>query len=209
MTKTELRNNFQAQLSKELFQYNFKLNKQTSEFTREKKYGWDKFQLVFINMGSRWEVNFGLLMRIDMIENIYHEGLYYESKYHKTTPTIGITIEKYINDGNEYRLYIDTNSELDSCTDKVLQLFKSIALPFFEKYESIQKLDEAINVELGSSIFSGIKYGGNLGIILAKLNNNPSFGILENKYREYYKIFCNGFYLEEFENILKVVKKIH
>jgi hypothetical protein len=209
MTKQEIKNTFQASVADDLLKYGFKLNKQDSVFTRKTTYGWDKFEIGFLNRRSGWDVDFGMLIRINEVEKIYHTGSYFEKKYHNSTPTIGIDIGTYLNDEENNTIFLDEDSDLDEFYTMTVMLFKEVALPFFEKYNSVQELDNAINVEEGKSIFSGYKYEGNLGIILAKLTNNPKFDFFENKYRNYYTVFCKGFYLKEFEDILKAVEGVY
>src|ERR1700753_2794593 len=94
-----------------LKEYGFVLNKRQGEFTKKLKGGWDKFQLIFLNRDNGWEINFGMFIRKDAIEDIYHQASYFEPKYHKTTPSLGISIEKFINDGNEYRCYLSSEAD--------------------------------------------------------------------------------------------------
>lgn len=207
MNKQEIKNTFQASVADDLLQYGFKLNKQHSVFTRKTSYGWDKFEICFLNRRSGWDVDFGMLIRINEVEKIYHTGSYFEKKYHNSTPTIGITVGTYLNDEENNTIFLDEDSDINEFYTMTVKLFKEVALPFFEKYNSIQELDKAINVEEGESIFSGYKYEGNLGIILAKLVNNPKFDFFEQKYREYYKKDYSGFYLKEYEDVLRAVKE--
>ncbi len=207
MNKQEIKNTFQASVSDELLKYGFKLNKQDSMFTRKTSYGWDKFHLTFYNRSSGWDVDFGMLIRLNEVEKIYHMGSYFEEKYHRTTSTIGIDIGTYLNDEDNNQIFLDEDSDLNEFYTMTLRLFKEVAIPFFEKYNSIQELDKAINVEEGKSIFSGYKFEGNLGIILAGLSGNPNFSFFEQKYRYYYTKTYKGFYLKEYEDILRAVKK--
>lgn len=207
ITKTEIKNSYQALLATELLKYGFKLNKQTSEFTQKTSYGWNKFQLIFLKRNSGWEVGFGMLIRLDEVEKIYHMGSYFEEKYHHTTPTIGITIGTYKKNEDEYKLFINEDSDLNECYLKTIEFFKKNAIEFYQEYNTIEALDKAINIEVGDSIFSGLKYEGNLGIILAGLSNNPNFSFFEQKYRDFYKKEYKGFYLKEYEDVLKAVKK--
>ena len=209
MNKQEIKNTFQASVADDLLQYGFKLNKQDSVFTRKTSYGWDKFHLTFYNRTSGWDVDFGMLIRISEVEKIYHAGSYFEKKYHSSTSTIGITVGTYLKDEESNTIFLDENSDINEFYAMTLRLFKEVALPFFEKYNTIQELDKVINVEEGESIFPRKIYEGHLGIILAKLANNPKFNFFEQKYREYYKKDYGGFYLKEYEDVLKVVEKVH
>lgn len=208
MTNNELKDVALSYLSTELEKSGFKLNKSLAEFTRKDKEGWQKFQLIFLTRNAGWEINLGMLIRKNVVEDIYHRASYYEPKYHKSTPTIGITIQEYLNDGEEHRYYLNSESDLDSCIGGIIKEFKSVALPFFDKYQSVEAIEKAINVKNGKSIFAGVKYEGNMGIILAKLVNNPDFDYYKNQYLKYYTKKDDGFYLEEFENILKELKNI-
>lgn len=208
MRNYELKENLLTKLESVLPQYSYKLKKSSDEFVHKNKEGWFKFQLIFLERDNDWEINLGMLIRIDKVENIYHKGSYFEPKYHKTTPTIGITVENYINDGAEYRFDLIKLDDIEICFHGIVKLFKEVALPFFEKYKSIEVIEHAINVKEGHSLFSGIKYEGNLGIILAKLVNNPDYEFFKAKYLKYYTEDYDGFYLEEFQNILKVLDEI-
>ncbi|HTD40538.1 MAG TPA: hypothetical protein VK671_07955 [Mucilaginibacter sp.] len=188
--------------------YHFILNKQLGEFTKKKKDGWDKFQLIFLNRNDTWEINIGMLIRKDFIEKIYHEASSFDPKYHRTTPTIGITIEKFINDGNEYRCYLSSENDVYRCVDYIERLFNDIALSFFEKYDNLSEMDRAVNVKNGDGIFSGLKYEGSLGIILAKLVINPEYDFFLHKYYAHYQKLNDGFYLPEYEKLVKILDDV-
>jgi hypothetical protein len=209
MSKEVLKKDLLESLRDPLEAYGFVLNKGLAEFTKKQKGGWNKFQLVFLNRKAGWEIDLGMLIRKDVIENIYHQASYFDPKYHKTTPSLGIAIEKFINDGNEYRCYLNLESDIESCADYIENLFIKVALPFFEQYDNLRKMDEAVNIKSGISIFSGLKYEGNLGIILAKLVKNPDYDFFLEKYLNYYKTLANGFYLQEYEKLVKVLDTIN
>jgi len=188
--------------------HDFVLNKQLGEFTRRRTAGWEKFQLIFLKRKDGWEINLGMLIRKDIIENIYHQASSFDPKYHKTTPTLGITVEKFRNDGNEYRFYLSSDSDIEKCTNYIEDLFIKVALPFFEQYDNLGTMDKAVNVKNGESIFSGLKYQGNLGIILAKLMKSPDYDFFLKKYYNYYKNLSCEFYLPEYEKLLKILDSL-
>ena len=208
MTNRELRNSLLDLLALELKPSGFVLNKAQAEFTNRMKDGWETFQLIFLMRSEGWEINPVMLLRRNLVEDIYHKASYFEAKYHKTTPTIGIALENFYNDGNGYQLTLASDIDILPCYHRLLYLFNKVAIPFFEKYSSIEELDKEVNIAHRKSIFSGPKYEGNLGIILAKLVNNPHYSKLEEKYRNYYKQLDNSFYLSEYEGVIKVLKSI-
>ena len=198
MGKEKGKNNLLELLRERLKAHDFDLNKGLAEFTKKQKDGWNKFHLIFLNREAGWEINIGMLIRKNVVEDIYHQASYFEPKYHKTTPTLGITIEDFINDGKEYRCYLNSENDIEKCIEYIENLFIKVALPFFEEYNSLKKMDEVVNIKNGTSVFSGPIYGGNLGIILAKLVNNPDYAFFLEKYHNYYCNFCDGFYLPEY-----------
>ncbi len=208
MTSRELRNSLLDLLALEMKPASFVLNKAQAEFTNRLKDGWEKFQLIFLTRSEGWEINPAVLLRRNLVEDIYHKASYFEAKYHKTTPTIGINLENFHNDGNGYQLTLASEIDILPCYHRILYLFNNVAIPFFEKYSSLEELDKEVNIETRKSIFSGPKYEGNLGIILAKLVDNPHYFKLEEKYRSYYKQIDNGFYLSEYEGIIEVLKNV-
>ncbi|TDN40381.1 hypothetical protein E4631_11440 [Hymenobacter sp. UV11] len=208
MTNRELRNSLLDLLASELSPSGFVLNKAQAGFTNRLKDGWKKFHLIFLVRSEGWEINPGVLVRKNVVEDLYHKASYFEAKYHKTTPTIGIALENLNNDGNSYRLTLTSERDVLPCYHRLLYLFNNVAIPFFEKYSSLEELDKEVNIETRKSIFSGLNYEGNLGIILAKLVNNPHYHKLEEKYRNYYQQFSNGFYLPEYEGIVEVLKSV-
>jgi len=208
MSKEAIKKNLLELLKGNLKSHGFVLNKELAEFTKRKKGGWHKFHLIFLNRTAGWEINLGMLIRLDIVENIYHQASYFDAKYHKTTPTLGITIKKFINDGNDYSCYLNTESDLEKCAGYVENLFRIVAIPFFQEYDNLRKMDEAINIKNGTSIFSGLKYEGCLGIILAKLVGNPEYDFFLEKYFNYYKSFSDGFYLPEYEKLIKVLDAV-
>ena len=205
MTNRELRNALLVALSSELIPYGFVLNKSQAEFTRRAADGWHKFQLIFLMRSNGWEINLGLLIRKNLVESIYHQASYFEPKYHKTTPTVGLSVETLINDGQEHRFQLRTISDLTPCFEGILNLFNQVAIPFFAKYNSIEALDREVNVENRSSIFSWINQGS-IGVILAKLVGNPKYVSLKKKYHSHYKKLSDGFYLPEYEGVVNALE---
>lgn len=209
MTNIELRNALLERLALDFAPYGFVLNKALAEFTKRSAQGWEKFQLIFLVRSNGWEINPAMLIRINVVEDIYHKASYFETKYHKTTPTVGIPLENFINDGKGYRFDLTSEADIEHCYQNIMTLFKKAVVPFFLQYNNIEQLDKEVNVESSKSIFSGPKYEGNLGIILAKLAHNPRQNQLENKYRSYYQQFSNGFYLAEYEGIVEALRLVN
>ena len=143
-----------------------------------------------------------MLIRIDQVEDLYHKASFFEPKYHKTTPTIGISLEAYLNDGQEHRLALHREEDLPACARQLLALFELTVEPFFQRYARLEELEKEVNVAHRKSIFSGPKFEGCVGLILAKLVGNPDYEQLKGRYYKYYEWFAGGFYLPEYEGVI-------
>jgi hypothetical protein len=210
MISRDLRNRLLLLLAAEFESYGFVLNKAQAIFTKRVPNGWQKFQLVFLVRSEGWEINPALLIRNDIVEKIYHKASYFEAKYHKTTATVGLPIEKLINNGYAYDFHnfqLHTESDLNPTFQGLITLFKEVAIPFFQQYDSLEKIDNEINKENGARLFTWTSHGS-IGLVIAKLVGNSRYDQLEKKYRKYYEQIDNGFYLPEYEGVVRIVKDL-
>lgn len=208
MSDRELRQALLNALYGQLSPIGFALNRGEASFKRRNKEGWHEFQLIFLSRRPGWDIKLGLMIRKNIVENLYHKASYFEPKYHKTTPTIGISVENYIDDGNEYCYSLYTISDITKCYFEISKVFSDIAEPFFARFDKIENIEKEVNIESRKSIFTGPKYEGNVGIILAKLVKNPNYEQLKTKYQNYYEWLSNGFYLPEYNAVVEELKKI-
>ena len=192
-------------LEEKLAIYGFKMNKSLPGFRKKTIYGWQDFHLVFLVREKGWEIKLGLLVRFNIVEDIYHQISGFEKKYQKGTHTIGVPVEDLKKNWEE--LDLCEESQIDYIKNKVFELFKSIALPFYDKYNDIKMVDKSLNnvpedTSLAGSIFKGAK-----SLIIAKLLNRADFAKLEEIYQAYYENFANGFYLPEYLKLKDYLNK--
>lgn len=195
--KTEMLKELDAKLK----DFGFKVNKATGEFTKKNKDGWCKYQVVFLRINGGWELKPSLLLRFDIVENIFHEISGFEEKYKNGTPTIGTAIEDYQVDNGTYRFQLIEESQIDIIARELFLLFKKVALPFFEEFNSLGKIDAALNVDLGDTSLTGSIFKGLKALIIAKLMGRSNYKELKDFYLSYYKEFSNGFYLPDYNRL--------
>lgn len=181
--------------------FGFKVNKASGEFTKKNKDGWYKYQIVFLKTNGGWELKPSLLLRIDVVENIFHETSGFEEKYKKGTPTIGTTIEDYQADNGIYRFQLTEESQIDIVARELFLLFQKSALPFFEEFYSLKKIDAVLNINLSDTSLTGSIFKGLKTLIIAKLTGRSNYKELEDFYLNYYKEFSNGFYLPDYKRL--------
>ena len=203
MTKREyLKTELLRKLAAKLKEYDFRLNKARAEFIQRVSIGWFKYQIVFKKTDNGWDLKPSLLLRFDEVEDIFHNISEFEAKYQKDTPTIGISIEDYKMDSNNYRYQLTEEEQLDFISQKLFVLFQKEGIPFLQRYNTIGKLDAALNNNLHETSLTGGIFKGTKAIIVAKLSNRANFKELERFYLDYYENFANGFYLESYLSLI-------
>src|SRR4051794_19245042 len=120
-------------LEPELKSYGFTINKKKSEFIKRGNDGWQKYQVIFLLRNEGWEINLGMLIRINVVEEIFHQTSGFEPKYQKDTPTIGVTVGNYLQDGESYKFDLFDEQHINGVAKHILLVFNNIAVPFFEK----------------------------------------------------------------------------
>lgn len=196
--RSYLKNAILSGLESKLTVYGFKLNKFFPGFKKKTVFGWQYFHLIFLVRDEGWEINTGLLVRFNIVEDIYHQISHFEKKYQKGTHTIGTTIENLIESGRESRFDLYEESQILDLVDKLFELFKSVALPFFDKYDDIKVVDKVLNENTENTLLAGCIHKGFYSLITAKLLNRVDYAQLEQAYQKYYENFANGFYLSEY-----------
>ena len=176
----------------------FQVNMKLGEFTRRNKDGWNKYQIVFLKTDEGWELKPSLLLRVDSVEDIFHKTSEFEEKYKKGTPTIGTSIEDYQSNGKTYRYQMREEPHINVIAQELYIIFKEIALPFFDKYDTLEKIDKALNIKPEDTSLTGAIFKGSKALIIAKLMCRRNFKELADYYYNYYKNFSEGFYLPNY-----------
>jgi hypothetical protein len=77
-----------------------------------------------------------------------------------------------------------------------------IAVPFYQKYQSIENIDRGLNEKPDDSSLTGLIFKGFKGLIVAKLINRSDYKDLVEMYFGHYQQFADGFYLSDFEKLI-------
>ncbi|CAL2094072.1 hypothetical protein [Tenacibaculum sp. 190524A05c] len=189
----------------------FKLIK--SKDVYEKKQGDFKFIIRFFSHTRSYET------AIEM--SIYIEHLPTSKIYKKATSfkylvgTIGNEIGKIRdNDENEIKshfsenIVIESEADVKEASNIILNLYDSIANPYFNKYGSLHVIDKILNDSPNIiSVHRNDQYNRySLGLIIARLNNRENYDELEKTYNELIKEMAD-IYIERYELVKKYLKE--
>src|SRR6185503_14968724 len=128
----------------------FKVNKAKRRFERRAGDGvFHRFFLVCTYGGPLgFRVRPEVAVRIDRVEDIYHRVSGMAAKYHRGTSTMGTAVGELIGGGSragEFRLLDVT--DLTGAAAGIISLFRSHAVPYFERWSSLQNIDSELNGE--------------------------------------------------------------
>lgn len=203
--RKELKKQLLEVLKKKFGELGYKLNLK-NEFMKDTDWGWFKFQLIFLKLSTGgWLIKPAVQVRFHIVENIFHRTSGFELKYQKDTPTVGTKLEDFISRG-KYAFELHKIDDVSEISRQLFESFLEIALPFFEKYSSLESLQAEINGDFNNLHLTGPIFKGYKGIILAKLLRCENLDEIVEVYMGYYKKFADGFYLPEFVNLVQDIE---
>lgn len=207
MTEKEfLKREILVHLGEKLKSSEYKLSKSACDFTKKTEFGWNKYQIVFLNRDNGWELKPSLLVRFNLVENLFHQISDFDEKYQQGTSTIGISIEDLENSSlTQTRLELTNEIQINDVVNALVGLFENFAEPFFKKYNNLQTLDEKLNSDVNDTSLTGDIFKGIKSLIIAKLVKSKDFDKLQNIYYDYYKNFSKGYYLSEYLRLKEVL----
>ena len=189
----------------------FKLNAAKNLFVRKiEKNISDRFMLVSPYSYSAWQVRPSVAIRIEILEDIYHQVSGYEKKNQQGTPSIGNSIGSMMfGDVQKCQFAMSSIADVMHTAEKLESVFNDIALPYYQKYGSIKAIDELLNSQPNEQSRHRLPWERcATGIIAAKLVGRNDYDNLVNIYTEKLKVIQNGFYSDKFRKLVKVLESI-
>jgi hypothetical protein len=178
-------------------------------FIRERDEIIDRFQLVCVDAKPGWQIRPHVGVRIECVENIFHQTSGFEPKYEKDTSTFGTAAESLTN-GSTGVFVLESESQVAAVAEEILNVFREVALPYFERWGSLAAIDAELNNSPGERTLHRALawYRCSTGIIVAKLVGRPNYEELAAFYTEVMTKDNKGFYLKRFEALLKSLEKV-
>ena|SRR5690242_19714893 len=206
MNKKQLRIALLQSIASQLSEEGFILKVEKDRFIRPHQGVVDIFQLVFLDAKDTLRIQPNVSVRIECVENIFHQTSNFEAKFQNDTPTIGISVGHLIGGNNQACEFIlRQNSEVLTTAKEIVSVFKKIALPYFQKYDSIKAIDAELNSEPTKLTLHRIApwLRCATGIIVAKLVNRPNYDQLVQVYSKVMSSSDKGFYFRRFKALVK------
>lgn len=118
---------------------------------------------------------------------------------------IGFNIGNYFNELN-YRYKIQTQEDIIEWGKIVRKFYEEYAVPFFEKYNSVDAIDKLLNENPTEKVIYLDDLGWRIikGLIAAKLNNNPKYNELQDYYKSEVESKFQGYFM--YEKCMKTIE---
>jgi len=195
-----------------LIKYNFVVNKNKQEFKYSHNNIVQIIRFLFHKKGDKIYLKLEIIMKLLDIENIYKSLSEINERPYLTLGNDFLILRKKENDFDYKKepttyLLIETNEDIENIIINFKLNFREIILPYFNENSTIEKVDYLLNrYPLKMSIHNYLyPLRANIGIIAAKLNNNPNYNQLIDIYRKEMKDAEEN-YKNEFFKIIDYMK---
>jgi hypothetical protein len=200
-----------ATTSPELMKSGFSLKLAKDRFVRKRGEVTDLFQLVCLDGRPGYRIQPNVGVRIERVENIFHQTSGFESKYQKDTLTTGNSIGIYLTgDSRSCEFFLGSQSEIPAIAEKLIAVFRDFALPYFERWGTLAAIDAELNDKPSERTHHRPLAWErcSTGVITAKLVGRSDYDRLVTFYTQVMTENNKGFYLKRFQALLKTLESV-
>jgi hypothetical protein len=183
MKKQEMKNLLFEMLGGILTGTDFRLKKSEDAFIRKIPGGRQMLGLPLLDYNPEFQFSLNVCVRLDAVEEIYHQFSGSPPKYHSMSDTT-ITRLEYFTGGPAMSMYRVTTAGDVASTGSVLSgVIRDKILPFFNEHQDVQALDRAVNCQQPGIDITQNPSGAMHAVILACLAGNKDFERMVAKHR--------------------------
>lgn len=167
------------------------------------------FQLVTHTFRPGWAIHPEVGIRIDVIEDIFHEVSGTPPEYQKNSITVGNAVGSILlGDRRKYEFDLIEEAHLAPAIQGMREAFHEFAVPFFKKNGSIEAIDALLNADPGArrGVLGPGAYGIMRAVIVAKLLNRSDYDSLASVYSKQIEPISGGFYVGKFQTLLSLLE---
>lgn len=180
--------------------YKSKTDPQGCQFTLDSDVQQVRFSYGISNYGDEFDTGFSLRLGIKAIQVIQNK-IFEEQNYYDTIVTGSA---HYFNEIN-YRYKIRSEEDVRAWGNIIKKFYKDYAIPFIEKFNSIEAIDKLLNEYLSEKVIylDDLPWRVITGLIAAKLNRNHRYEELRNHYKNETETKFQGYFM--YPKCMKVI----
>ena len=189
----------------------FELDAAKDNLARRRNGITDIFQLTCVDGKPGYRIQPGVAVRIERVEEIFHQTAGYERKYQKDTPTMGTRVSSLLGGGpRSCEFVLQAVAEIGPSTENLMRVYREVALPYFQHWSSLAAIDAELNDKPGERTQHRALawFRCSTGIIVAKLLGRPDYDQLASFYTDVMSRDNKGFYLKRFQALLKSLESV-
>lgn len=152
-----------------------------------------------------------MALRIERVEDIFHQTSRWDPKSQKETPTIGSEIGRILTGrSGDCEFLLDFSASIPRVATEIVEVFRKHALPYYEKFSSLREIDHALNDhprhDTPHRIATWLRCA--TGLIVARLVGRPDYQRLVRIYTSQLRWCDKGFYLSRFLDLVKSLEAV-
>lgn len=181
-------------------------------FVREHAETTDLFPLICTDAKPGWWVQQVVAIRIEMVEQIFHQTSGFGGQDQTGTATLGASVGTILGGKNlDGRLLLEREDQVEPVATEIMATFSNVALPYYARWSSLRAIDAELNDD--PTVRSPHRGGPPLwrcstGIIVAKLVGRSDYDALAAYYTDVMTRVSNGFYLKQYLALLESLRSV-
>jgi hypothetical protein len=173
MKKQEMKNLLFEMLSGILVGTDFRLKKSDDAFVRKITGGRQMLGLPLLDYNPEFEFSLTICIRLDAVEEIFHQFSGSPPKYHSMSNTTITRLEHFTGGSGRYK--VTTAADVASVGGVLSSVIRDKIIPFFNEHQHVQALNRAVNCQQPGIDITQNPSGAMHSVILARLAGNKDF----------------------------------
>jgi hypothetical protein len=207
----ELKGLLLESLQKSLSDDGFILKAPKDSFIRRRGGVTDIFQMVCLDGNPGLRIQPNVAVRIERVEDIFHQTSGFAARDQKDTPTLGGAIGNITkNDNRACEFLLASPTEVAFVAEQVMRVFHDFALPYFERFGTLSAIDAELNTRpterTPNRVAPWLRCA--TGIIVARLVGRSDYRQLIETYSDVMTHSDKGFYLKRFRALVQSLDAI-
>lgn len=179
----------------------FQLKKSDDSFQKKIPGGKQILGVPLWNYSPEYQFSLNVLIRLDAVEEIFHQFAGIEPKYRSMSFTTNTPLERFTGKDQD-RFSVRTGADVESIGTRLSSLIHDKVIPFLDQYSNIDSLATEMNSESQTIDKSHEPSHGMHSIILAHLARNPNFDRLAELHQKNMPLA----YLQRFDSLVEYLK---
>ncbi len=183
----------------------FEWSNQAMAFTRNQEGRTCFFYLRTLKRSYGYQLEPSVGVRFDEVEKVFHRTSGFRREFQNVSPTIGCAVQRISDAIDLGKLKIGKREHIAAVASRLIEVFTTVAMPYYNKYSTLEAVDHALNNQPEQSTPHRIQVWlrAATGLIVARIQKREDYEYLVEEYRKQVAIQDRGFYLKRLEDLIE------